>query len=59
MNGYLRRNAAVTSSEKLTCPGVSNAFKRKDLPFTSCVTKVTGIALMETPLSCSVNKVSV
>lgn len=40
-------------------PGVSKTFIRNDLFLTSCMTRVTGIALMLTPLSCSVIRVSV
>uniref|UniRef100_A0A2M4D5M7 Putative secreted protein n=1 Tax=Anopheles darlingi TaxID=43151 RepID=A0A2M4D5M7_ANODA len=50
---------AVTSSEKFTCPGVSNTLMRKLLPFTSGSTSVIGDALMLTPRSCSVKSVSV
>uniref|UniRef100_A0A6B0UCI3 Secreted protein n=1 Tax=Ixodes ricinus TaxID=34613 RepID=A0A6B0UCI3_IXORI len=46
--------AAVTSSEKLTCPGVSKTFMMYDFCFRSCRRSVTGLALMLTPLSCSV-----
>lgn len=75
------RRAAVTSSEKLTCPdkwyeytlfhcfdfglrnctlpGVSNIFRRNDFSFKSGMTTVIGVALIETPLSCSVKRVSV
>lgn len=40
-------------------PGVSNTLRRYDFSFKSGMTRVTGVAFIETPLSCSVNKVSV
>lgn len=43
----------------LAIPGVSNTLMRYDLFLTSGKTKVTGIALMPTPRSCSVKRVSV
>ncbi len=55
----LRRNAAVTSSLKLTWPGVSIILSRKFLPLVSGKSIVTGWVLIVTPRSISVKSVSV
>lgn len=52
------RMAAVASSEKLTCPGVSKILMRYDFDLTSCSSNVTGVAFVDTPRCCSVNNVS-
>lgn len=51
--------AEVTSSLKLTCPGVSMILSKWDFPFIFFSSRVTGIDLIDTPLSCSTNNVSV
>lgn len=51
--------AAVASSLKLTCPGVSIIFIRYDFERISFSNSETGIDLTETPLSCSTSNVSV
>mmetsp|Transcript_13340 Transcript_13340/g.34077 ORF Transcript_13340/g.34077 Transcript_13340/m.34077 type:complete len:261 (-) Transcript_13340:250-1032(-) len=53
------RNAAVASSQKLTCPGVSITLTTKDLSRVSCINNVIGVDLMDMARSCSVWSISV
>ena len=47
------RSDAVTSSEKLTCPGVSMKLNSRCFPLDAGIATVKGVALMETSRSCS------
>mmetsp|Transcript_29339 Transcript_29339/g.94623 ORF Transcript_29339/g.94623 Transcript_29339/m.94623 type:complete len:206 (-) Transcript_29339:267-884(-) len=53
------RSAAVTSSWKLTWPGVSIRLKRKCFSVEDCSRRLTGDALIESPRFCSSTRESV
>lgn len=57
--GFVTNIEIITSSEKLTWPGVSKTLMRYDFSLRSLIQRVSGVDFMLSPLSLSVSSVSV